>query len=108
MAEIHALPATIDHAGAARLVAALAQAFADGADLGPRGSHIGVLGLSLRTLVRGLRVELDALGPLLAKGGQPDLTAEPALARLIAAVEGLVTLACPDPGPEAGRPPQPT
>ena len=66
MAEILPFSGRLNHDGAARLTAALAQAFADGADLGSRGPQIRALGLSLGALVDTLRAELDQLDACLA------------------------------------------
>ncbi|TXM93763.1 hypothetical protein [Methylobacterium sp. WL116] len=61
MTEILSFTGRLNPEGAARLSAALTQAFADGADLGPRGPQIRALGLSLGSLVDALRAELDWL-----------------------------------------------
>ena len=47
------------------LRAALAGAFAEGVDLGPRGAQIRALGESLETMIEALRLELVGLGELL-------------------------------------------
>ena len=97
-AEVQLLSAPLSLSGTERLVSVLAQAYAEGIELGPREPHIRAVSLSLQTLVRQLRAECEALRPLLAATGQPDLTAAPGIVELIAAVEGLVALACPNPG----------
>ena len=44
------------------LTVALAGAYAEGADLGPRGQQIRALGESLDIMIAALRLELDGLG----------------------------------------------
>ncbi|MCJ2038836.1 hypothetical protein MKK55_07690 [Methylobacterium sp. J-059] len=66
MAEILPFTGQLSREGAERLTTVLAQAFASGADLGSRRSHIRALGLSLGSLVEALRAELDRLDDCLA------------------------------------------
>ncbi|MCJ2104433.1 hypothetical protein MKK70_03330 [Methylobacterium sp. E-041] len=71
MAEILSFTGRLNPEGAARLSAALTQAFADGADLGRREPQIRALGLSLGSLVDTLRFELDRLDVCLADSQLP-------------------------------------
>lgn len=71
MSEILLFTGRLNIEGAARLTAALAQAFADGANLGPRGLKIRALGLSLGSLVEALRAELDRLDTCLSDARRP-------------------------------------
>lgn len=69
MADLRSIGSRMDAAGAARLTAALARAFAAGDDLGPRAAQIRALGLSLESLTGVLRAELVALDAALAELG---------------------------------------
>lgn len=51
------------------LTTALAGAFAEGVDLGPRGAQIRALGESLETMIEALRLKLAGLGGQLETGG---------------------------------------
>lgn len=69
MAEILPFSGQLSHDGGVRLTAALKQAFAGGAELGPRGPQIRALGLSLRSLIDVLRIEHDRLDACLPNAG---------------------------------------
>ncbi len=92
MAEVFPFTGRLDPKGAARLTAALAQAFADGTNLGPRGPQIRALGLSLGYLVDAMRTELDRLDACLADTRLPS-SGHPNCRTLLAEFEGFAELA---------------
>ena len=92
MAEILPFTGQLSHEGAARLTAALKQAFAGGAELGPRGPQIRALGFSLRSLIDALQAELDWLDVSLPDAG-PALSELLELGALLADLERLSELA---------------
>ena len=69
MAEIRSFAGRMNAEGAERLTVALARAFDEGTDLGPRGGQIRALGLSLDGLADALRTELADLDVALANAG---------------------------------------
>lgn len=72
-----------------RLVAHLAKAFEQGADLGSRTQHIQASGSVIEQLAAQLRSEINILGPLLTKIGLQDMKAESTLHLLVEALEKL-------------------
>ena len=92
MAEIVAFTGQLSHEGAVRLTAALKQAFAGGAELGPRGPQIRALGFSLRSLINALQAELDWFD-VRSPGVGPALCTLLELGALIADLERLSELA---------------
>lgn len=92
MAEILPFTGRLNPEGAARLSAALAQAFADGSDLGRREPQIRALGLSLGSLVDALRAELDQLDACLADSRLPS-SGHPKCRTLLAEFERFAELA---------------
>ena len=92
MAEILPFTGQLSHDGAVRLTAALKHAFANGAELGPRGPQIRALGFSLRSLIEALQAELDWLDVSLPDAG-PALFKHLGLGVLLADLERLSALA---------------
>ena len=93
MAEIHLLPLRLDTDGAIQLTAMLSGALAEGIDLGPRGSHIRALGVSLETLLAKLRAEI-ARNFMPASTDTPEMRlARTALDQLVRDVETLIARA---------------
>lgn len=93
MAELYVLPAKMSSDSTVRLTTMLAEAYAEGADLGPRGPHIRALGASLEQLSHVLRQAAEEIISLSDTIHPEKEATQAALGDLIDQVERLVVAA---------------